>query len=375
MRSINSVISAVPVAAVGAMFPFLSGDALYVWVCGLALSAVAVWRQYSINRVFDAEFAAFRALTERIRTQRDLTLRYEANGGELAQVGRSLNELLDQLAGALRNGYEVSQDAAAHAKRLAEMAGRPLCGYATQSDRMGGMVENIEKISASITGIATNVGEAEIAAGEVETNGLQGVGVIGVAVRMAADIGSSIDEVTQSIALLGDRADQITSLVESVRGIAEQTNLLALNAAIEAARAGEQGRGFAVVADEVRKLAERTASTTREISATVSSIQEGIYDAVFKMRKANENAGTGNQYAHQAEDALRQINDSVHRLVFMIHSIAEAARSQSESIEGVASSVVQLATVAIESDSRSECEQELARYRDRLAGHELLYKV
>jgi methyl-accepting chemotaxis protein len=276
---------------------------------------------------------------------------------------------------ALREGYRIVQDAASHARRLSEMAEKPGRGQSTQSQRMSGMVENIEKISASVNEIAASVSQAEQVAGNVEANGLQGMGVIGEAVKVSETIENSIEGVTQSIAALGDRADEINSMVGSVRAIAEQTNLLALNAAIEAARAGEQGRGFAVVADEVRKLAERTASTTRDIATTVESIQKGIYSAVFEMRRANEDAGSGNKFAHQAEDAFRQINESVQQLVSMIRSIAEASRDQSVSIEGMASSVVNLASNDTESDSGRKFEQELESCRNKLSEYTLQYKV
>lgn len=361
--------------AVVSILQFVTEPIFYV--SGILLSAVVAVAGWHVrtSRRHRAELLKFGMLVERMQAQKDLTLRYANTGGGLDSVGQGFNAFVGHLAETMHEGYVVSQEAAAHAKRLAESAGQPLCGYSTQSDRMAGMVANIESISTSVGSIASNVSHAETVVREVETSSLQGMNVIGTAVRLVSEIGSSVEAVTQDIALLGDRAEKITSLVEMVGGIAEQTNLLALNAAIEAARAGEQGRGFAVVADEVRKLAERTATATKEISGTVSAIQKEIYDAVFKMRRANENASAGNNFAHQADDALHQINDSIHQLVVMVHAIAESARAQSESIEGVASGVVQLATVAIESDSVSQCKQELERYRNRLSEYPQQYKL
>ena len=372
MKQISRFSPYICIVAVAAMFPLDAGYALYVWGGGLALVSLASLLQLYASQQSRAETDELRRVIGSVLERRDLTLRCAEEG---ESVGRLFNGLTAQLCDALRRDYQLVQEAAKHLKQYAELAEKPGRGQSTQAARISGMVGNIEKISASVNEIAASVSQAEQVAGNVESNGLQGMGVIGEAVKVAETIENSIEGVTQSIAKLGDRADEINSMVGSVRAIAEQTNLLALNAAIEAARAGEQGRGFAVVADEVRKLAERTASTTREIATTVESIQKGIYSAVFEMRRANEDAGSGNKYAHQAEDAFRHINESVQQLVSMIRAIAAASRDQSISVEGMAGSVVQMASTETEGDSSRKSVQELQFCRNKLSEYELRFKV
>ncbi|MFA6902259.1 MAG: methyl-accepting chemotaxis protein [Gallionellaceae bacterium] len=150
---------------------------------------------------------------------------------------------------------------------------------------------------------------------------------------------------------LGHRSDQIGQIVNVIKDIAEQTNLLALNAAIEAARAGEQGRGFAVVADEVRKLAERTATATAEISQMISAIQSETVNAVTTMEKGSAEVNDGVALVNQAGQSLQNINSSVKRVVQMIEQISDATRSQSEATNEITQRVEHIAEMAKENTS------------------------
>jgi len=170
--------------------------------------------------------------------------------------------------------------------------------------------------------------------------------VVAGAVQGIQQMASTVSETAGLMAALGQRSNQIGQIIQVIRGIAEQTNLLALNAAIEAARAGEQGRGFAVVADEVRNLAERTAGATAEISDMIKAIQSETGSAVAAMETGSRQVEGGVEQANQAMLALQQINGSVKRVVEMIQGIAAATRSQSQATDSITLRVEQISEMA-----------------------------
>jgi methyl-accepting chemotaxis protein len=180
----------------------------------------------------------------------------------------------------------------------------------------------------------------------------QGNHVVATAVKGIQEVANTVSESARMIADLGERSNQIGQILSVIKDIADQTNLLALNAAIEAARAGEQGRGFAVVADEVRKLAERTTSATSEISGMIGGIQSETGRAVAAMQKGSQQVAEGVTYANQAGDALKDINRSVAEAVDRIHEIATATRSHTAQSEQITAQVEKIAELA-ESNSAS----------------------
>jgi methyl-accepting chemotaxis protein len=158
-------------------------------------------------------------------------------------------------------------------------------------------------------------------------------------------IANSVERVGGIIQALGQRSDQIGEIVEVIDEIADQTNLLALNAAIEAARAGEQGRGFAVVADEVRRLAERTGKATKEIANMIRAIQAEANGAVASMEAGQGEVKAGVELANQAGQALTEIVGVVERVTGQVQQIAAAAEQQSASSEEISSNVEAVATI------------------------------
>ena len=156
----------------------------------------------------------------------------------------------------------------------------------------------------------------------------QGASVIEEAASKMLQIANAAQDAASTIEELGQQSSKITSIVQTIREIADQTNLLALNAAIEAARAGEQGRGFAVVADEVRKLAERTSASTSEISAMIDKVQSGTRSAMDSMARTLAEANASVTLASQAADSIGSIRDGARRIVEVVEEVGRNLRQQ-----------------------------------------------
>ncbi len=181
-------------------------------------------------------------------------------------------------------------------------------------------------------------------------------------------IANLIRESDASVAQLDERSKKIGGIIQVIKEVADQTNLLALNAAIEAARAGEQGRGFAVVADEVRKLAERTSKATEEIAALIGDIQSHIGGTVTGMQQATTQVTESLELVGRTETALHGIGDDSLVVASNVQSIADAIREQDTAIHQVAANIEKIAQMAEENSSATASSSDTAARLDGLAG-------
>ena len=208
------------------------------------------------------------------------------------------------------------------------------------------MAAAVEEMTVSIDQVAENAQEAHSISMQASELSTEGTHIIESAASEMQKISDAVQSSATVIEDLGRHSEQISSIVNTIKEIADQTNLLALNAAIEAARAGEQGRGFAVVADEVRKLAERTSLSTTEIASMVGKIQNGTRSAVSSMQSGVVQAGKGVELATQAGNSINEIRSGSMRVTEVVNSISEAIREQVTASSEIAKSVEQVAQMS-----------------------------
>ena len=188
---------------------------------------------------------------------------------------------------------------------------------------------------------------------EAEEKGKNGARIIRSSSEQVHRLAAQISKAVEVIRKLSDDSDNITSVLDVIRGIAEQTNLLALNAAIEAARAGEQGRGFAVVADEVRTLAQRTGQSTEDIQTMITTLQTGVADIVSVMETGSKEASETEKLATDAESELKAILEAMANIADVNTSVASATEEQTQVVDEINRSITEINDLATESANRS----------------------
>ena len=248
----------------------------------------------------------------------------------------------------------TAEQVASAATEIASAAEQSASGAGEQESQAGEVSSSIEQMAATIVESSQNASSAtESARNAAEVAG-EGGHIVQQTIEGMQAIAESVKASSATIAELGKRSDEIGEIIGVLDDIADQTNLLALNAAIEAARAGEQGRGFAVVADEVRKLAERTTKATAEIAGMIKGIQEDTSGAVASMEEGTTQVEAGMELAVKAGDSLTSIVSVVSEVQKMIEQIATASDEQSAAAEQISGNVGNIASVSKQSAESAE---------------------
>ena len=283
----------------------------------------------------------------RIGRDRDFTARVPvASRDELGDMAMTLNRLFEQLQEDLSQLRSAAVSVAGAASDMAVSATIGAENSEAQSQAASGMAATMQELSVSISHVGDQALEAQSRTTEAGRLADSGTEVISETIEDINDIASVIDGSATLVEDLQRQSGLITSVVQTIREIADQTNLLALNAAIEAARAGEQGRGFAVVADEVRNLAERSARSTEEIAGTVSKIQDSAQTVASNMVQTVVSVKKTVGHAGGAGEAIRKIGESSALTVSMVSEITDAIKEQSSASQNVANLVEQIARMA-----------------------------
>jgi len=249
----------------------------------------------------------------------------------------SMNDLISQLINAIQNLVSSSSQLHSSSEEIAKASE----SQTNQVNEVAAAIEELTKTISENAQGATYTADAATKNGDVAAKGGY---VVQDTIKKMREIATVVNETAIKINDLGESSQKIGEITSVIDEIADQTNLLALNAAIEAARAGEQGRGFAVVADEVRKLAERTSAATKEITKMIKEIQGDTAKAVHVMEAGNNEVNQGIVYADQAGESLNQIVNSSKELLDMISQIATATEQQSVTSEEIAKVVDDIST-------------------------------
>ena len=271
--------------------------------------------------------------------------------GQLQQAMADMTLSLRSLIGRIGNG--VGQIATA-AEQLSAVTAQTSAGVQKQRVETEQVVTAIHEMAATVQEVAQNAERASTAAREADRQARQGDLVVQDAVGQVGNLAGEVEQSATAIEALHAESGRIGSVLEVIRAVAEQTNLLALNAAIEAARAGEQGRGFAVVADEVRALARRTHDSTEEIEGLIGNLQRVAQQAVEQMQSSRDLTQRTVDLANEAGVALGHITESVSTIEQMNQQIAAAAEEQSAVAENISESVTRVHDIGEQSASASE---------------------
>ncbi len=281
------------------------------------------------------------------------------------RLGKSLTNMTTNLSTMIRQLGENARELASAANEIASSSEQMSKGAKDQSDQVNQVSTAVEEMTATIFESSRNAGEATSAAKGASDTATSGGRIVDDTIQGMQRIATVVRESAESITKLASSADQIGEIIGVIDDIADQTNLLALNAAIEAARAGEQGRGFAVVADEVRKLAERTGKATGEITEMIKGIQKETGDAVSSMRAGIQEVDKGRELADKAGNSLNEIVTVAQRVTDMIAQMATAAAEQSSAAEQISKNIEHISTVTKETaagaDQSAAAAEELNR--------------
>ncbi len=259
---------------------------------------------------------------------------------------RTITEQNHRIAQGVAEATTVSENLAAAADQMADQIAQSTAGMEDQRSRTAEVATAIEEMNATILEVAKNAGDAANTAGQANAMATTGSDLVGKVIHVMESVNAKAAGLKSEMQDLGDQAQGIGQIMQVISDIADQTNLLALNAAIEAARAGEAGRGFAVVADEVRKLAEKTMTATKEVSNFIRAIQESAKRNMAATDATSQGIEEADALAHEAGDALRKILEFVEKTSDQVRGIATAAEQQSATSEEINRSTDQINRIA-----------------------------
>ena len=318
------------------------------WVTGLVLFSIAflVVALLTVYRRIIAALGGEPAVASEVVKQvaaGDLSVEIpvaNTDSTSLLAAMKVMQSNLQKLIGEIQTNADMVASAA---KKMTIAAEDVACSSNQQSASSLVIAAAMEQLTVSINLISDSANRAQTISGDSELLMNETSGVVSEAVNRIAKIATVVEQASQTVRTLGQESENVSKIVLVIKEVADQTNLLALNAAIEAARAGEQGRGFAVVADEVRKLAERTTQSTQEITTMISSMQSSARDAVTCIEDAVANVNEGVILTKRVGESVSRLGASSHEVKGVIIDVSSALREQNAASNEIACNVEQIA--------------------------------
>jgi len=286
---------------------------------------------------------------------------------EVSRLLASLDAMQSGLRESVQTMRNASSELAMQAASLTRGSNEIHAQATTQGDAMNSAASAIEELTVSINVLSDNASEAHKTTDAAGQEARAGVDVITGTTAQMHSVAATVNKASGTLQGLGAKSKQISQIVDVIRDVADQTNLLALNAAIEAARAGEQGRGFAVVADEVRKLAERTGLSTQQIAKVIEEVLGETGSAICEMEQGVNKVKEGTRLAEAAGDTIRQIVAGTDKVIGMVTDISDAIREQTTAAQDIAKSVEHVAQMTDEAIAIADANASSAQALEKLS--------
>jgi methyl-accepting chemotaxis protein len=338
------------------------GIHLILFVIGMFLLMAA------LKRVISAPIKQLTETMHRIEQQSDLSLRVAVHGtDEIARAGETFNTMLERFAGILAQVGAATRNLSGVAGQLVDVSSRTQHGVKRQLADTESLASTLHQLAGTVQEVANNTREAASAAVQADTEAKEGAATATTALGAISEMSQQLEQAVQVISRLDNDSRDIGRVIGLIREIAEQTNLLALNAAIEAARAGEQGRGFAVVADEVRTLAQRTQSATQEIESIIVNVQGRAKEAVGAIQNAEQKTESSVRSVEDSAQALNTISGSVGVITRMSTQIANSSGEQSKVAENISHKIGDISAVARDAAGHAHDTQDASKQLAHLA--------
>jgi len=317
----------------------------------LAMSVIGYMISYSIIKPIDE----MRYTIENIEQNSDLSLRLsDDSSDETGKMAKAFNSMLNKFSSVIGQVASTSTEISSVTNQMVTVTDATNLNMSQQRSDTDQLATAVTEMAATAQEVASNANQAADVSQQAEENATQGQQVITSTISNINAIAGDIEEASKVIADLASDSDEIGTVLDVIKGIAEQTNLLALNAAIEAARAGEQGRGFAVVADEVRSLASRTQQSTEEIETMIERLQTGAGKAVKVTEAGLERTRESASQSSGATDSLNVIMTSVKKINDIIIQVSSAAEEQTNVAEEINQRIVSISQIAEKTDEGSK---------------------